>query len=94
MKETGGPAFPAGTENVARTLTEAGINSDGMTLRDYFAAHVEREGFSFDDIEGLSVFIGRDVDKNDMTDIVKAGAEAVAKFKYINADAMIKERNK
>lgn len=35
----GGPAFPAGTNDIANVLLEKGKNPTGMTLRDYFAAN-------------------------------------------------------
>lgn len=40
-KETGGPAFPS--EGV---VTNDGILYDGMTLRDYFAAHAMHSMFA------------------------------------------------
>ncbi len=68
-KTEGGPAFPV----------ESGILNKGMTLRDYFAAHVlsvlpEQTAYNMEPNETKSAFVAR-----------KA---------YEFADAMLKERSK
>lgn len=62
-KETGGPAFPQGNDRVvsARSI----VDSQGMTLRDYFAAKAmqavianamcsEKEAVFYDEVSAIS----------------------------------------
>ena len=87
--KTGGPAFPGYDilEDVylkdhGKTETHRVLSSDGMTLRDYFAAK---------SLEGLLVAWYQTKDKNVMSDD-KMGTFAY--WAYGMADAMIVQRDK
>ena len=95
-EEHGGPAFPC----IEATMT--GIDSDGverfdneahggMTLRDYFAAKamlalITKYGGYEDDTSSPSAVCGFSEDVPHI--------DAVAKYAYSQADAMLAERNK
>lgn len=74
-KNTGGPAFPTTKESRME------ICSEGMTLRDYFAAKAVAGIFYPAIVESLAQDIDLDCDK-------------IAGFAYTMADAMIAEREK
>jgi hypothetical protein len=92
-KETGGPAFPSQKGYIFRTINkENGVPTaeqaelqtvDGMTLRDYFAAKA---------MQGV-LSSGGNLKKEYWPDH-KEGRENIAILAYLQADAMLKERNK
>jgi len=75
-KETGGPAFPGAMDR---------HHSDGMTLRDYFAA-AALQGLC----AGFSALENDDWPRHDEPE----GYEVTASHAYLLADAMLQERNK
>jgi hypothetical protein len=76
-------AFPSGRADETR----------GMDLRDYFAIHTDLDGFEFADADAAASFLGED-QKADRTfeEIIALSARAVAKVRYIYADAMLAAR--
>lgn len=76
-KDNGGPAFPVQEAFDERRGEVTRYASDGMTMRDYFAAKAMQA------IGNAAV--------NDCIDIAQA-AEAVAKQSYFMADAMLRAR--
>jgi len=94
-KNTGGPAFPCDEMVVRSELTKA---SQGMTLRDYLAAHtkpIEDMGVTVaESITGLKLPI-RDHYKDEAdfwVDSIGFWAMANAKYRFMQADAMLKAR--
>lgn len=91
-KDNGGPAFPAQpTQHIAPGVTIESNN--GMTLRDYFAAHTTVE------LEGYGVGYAEEVVGRKMPDFAtdplanaKFWAEFRARMRFIEADAMIRAR--
>tara|TARA_R110000868_G_scaffold387451_1_gene656021 strand:- start:504 stop:755 length:252 start_codon:yes stop_codon:yes gene_type:complete len=81
MNNTGGPAFPHVADLVQHSpnggITTKPITSNGMTLRDYFAAKA---------MQGLIASPRGTPDGRDGTD------HYYAKCAYLMADAMLKER--
>jgi hypothetical protein len=87
----GGPAFPepcTSDGNPANTRT-------GMSLRDYFAAHViiPEAGLSLEHMESLKGEARPKHDSVSATEWYKWEAEAEALYRYMQADAMLKARN-
>ena len=84
---TGGPAFPS--EGV---VTNDGILYDGMTLRDYFAAHATEEDIctAMDSVQKVEVV--RDLGNGHK--VIETGYPENTRqiARYIHADAMIKAR--
>ena len=80
-KNTGGPAFPTTKEN------RMPIRSEGMTLRDYFAAKA---------MQGYIAYMGCGPDKVDPIgkDESEPNKTVIARCAYKFADAMIVEREK
>jgi hypothetical protein len=75
QKDTGGPAFP--------TVAGQTVYSNGMTLRDYFAANApEMPDQWWSDT------------KAEHGGGAGSWAEAMASWRYFYADAMLAERNK
>lgn len=81
-KQTGGPAFP----NKASGCGGSSLDSNGMTLRDYFAAQAISALWSSAEIIDR---IANNGENNGLT-----YGEAISKECYKIADAMIAERNK
>ena len=78
--KNGGPAFPSGEAYSANgVISRKGPLYEGMTMRDYFAAHA-MQGF----IRGARGMYGDVIDTD----------ENIAKSAYKMADAMIAEREK
>ena len=71
MSNTGGPAFP--------TTNYSAVYSEGMTLRDYFAAKAMQSVFTGAVMDGLTMNQDINCDK-------------AAETAYTMADAMLKER--
>ena len=82
-QENGGPAFPCGEERWCDPMdaSKGTYSPDGMTLRDYFAAHAPAapEWWLNDYIKG------RQLDED---------ASVYAQWAWSYADAMLKEREK
>jgi hypothetical protein len=76
---TGGPAFPTPKFdlNEAGQLTSFSVDTDGMTLRDYFAAKA---------MQGL-------VERNTNLDLTPHEACVTSVFAYQMADAMLEARD-
>lgn len=87
-KNTGGPAFPI-DDLVQRDekghLFGPQISSAGMSLRDYFAVHIE-----FPVSEIVKTFEAHTGETPTYTQL----AEAIAHLRYLLADAMLAERLK
>lgn len=84
--DDGGRAFPS--------APNASIHRDGMSLRDYLAAHVD-----IGDVDDLPVLLGeqllgREIPSyhDDVLGCLAWRAEYRARLRYIEADAMIKAR--
>lgn len=96
MRETntGGPAFPQDHRNT----NGEGIQYFGMTLRDYFAAHtppIEELGVTAaESITGLKLPVRDNYkDESDFwVDSIGFWALANAKYRYMQADAMLEAR--
>jgi hypothetical protein len=83
-KQTGGPAFPVpGLSNLPNG--EFIYSELGMTLHDYFAAHVDV--WVYTPMENLKVKLGRMPTVGELADYI-------ASIRSIEADAMIKERGR
>lgn len=89
-KKTGGPAF--------MVAELANIKHEGMTLRDYFAAQTQPEGeLGIAAAEAITGLKAPDYDKyKDKADFwvesIGFWAIAHAKYKYMQADAMLEAR--
>lgn len=82
----GGPAHPVTHELSYR---------HGMSLRDWFAGHIDLNGVEFPSVEAAAVFVGMDTpDTRDILGLFVLGAKANAKLRYLYADAMLAERAK
>lgn len=79
-KDTGGPAFPQANDRIVASLSIA--NSQGMTLRDYFAAKA---------MQGLVAANWCANLRNDHYG-EKQGNSTVARDAYMIADAMLEAR--
>lgn len=79
---TGGPAFPAEEMIVESRLVKA---SQGMTLRDHFAAKADVGAYQ--PFETLRSKIGRSPTISELS-------EYIAQIRFIEADAMIAAREK
>jgi len=97
-KKNGGPAFPAFEVRTHDTGDLVENATQGMTLRDYFAAHtqpIEDLGVSVaESITGLKLPI-RDQYKDEADfwiDSIGFWAMANAQYRYMQADAMIEAR--
>lgn len=77
-KDNGGPAFPFGQTDEQSGQLVNDWGSEGMTLRDYFAA------------KALTMVSAG----NEHTDMVEWGYRHFAEYAYAMADAMIAERAK
>lgn len=94
IEDTGGPAFP----NSNNTLAWC----QGMTLRDYFAAHCEQEEIEIrlpSTVGDMAARLKREGIIGPWTDIIRAyGPADVQKLRsilrYEYADSMIAERSK
>lgn len=89
-KKTGGPAFPTDNEHQTGPHT---YHSEGMSLRDYFAAKAMQAAWTGDD----TVYPGPSLtDKAAMAKAVnewRAEAQAkIAEWSYAMADAMLNAR--
>lgn len=82
IKDTGGPAFPVAEQYDERAGGYVSRASDGMTLRDYFAAKAMGGLFDF----WVAV--------NAKTSINDPDAKIIAEMAYEYADAMLAERSK
>ena len=86
-KKTGGPAFPVACPEMVidgQSVTE----TQGMTLRDYFATHSPYSVDNAKDVINLRV-----TDKTKLL-TVQDISNVLAEINYDYADTMIKERNK
>ena len=94
-QDTGGPAFPVSTANAA-TGHQDGERTwqfPSLSLRDYFAANANVDDF----VPWLGVaLLGRDCPeiRADPAGYLKWWAEYRSALRYIEADAMLKERNR
>ena len=95
-KETGGPAFPCVSEH------REAPSKNGMTLRDYFAAHCPNEEIDArmpGTVGGLAELLKEKGIIGAWTDIIRAyDQKDVARlrvaFRWEYADSMLAERNK
>jgi hypothetical protein len=88
--DDGGPAFPC------EGGPGGGLHSHpGMSLRDWFAAHVSLIDSDGDciDVFSMSSLIGRPA-PSDAVELILWYAEAEAAIRYVKADAMLARRNK
>jgi len=78
--KNGGPAFPIHDPSWLQpeTVDEGKRIASGMTMRDYFAAKAMQSFFS----------------KNEVYHLSNWNFEAIAKYAYVAADAMLAEREK
>lgn len=97
MKNDGGPAFPYSalvpdhrTGTVTPTMFD---DSNGMSLRDYFASKAQLHDIKFASPDAAAEFAGMPK-PTDVDSLVKVAMAAVAKACYIYADAMLAERVK
>lgn len=102
MKNDGGAAFPGKTGRDISRGSPCGIsetdtifdNNSGMTLRDWFAGqadiNISPNNVSSESAESLA---GRK-EPNSGVEWYEFWAEVKAKLRYIEADAMLKEREK
>lgn len=69
----------------------------GVALRDYMATHAEMQTLDFGSVENMAEFAGvpeHEVPSHDDAEgLIKLSAKAVAKARYIYADAMLEEKN-
>ena len=80
-KDTGGPAFPkTGNFNETASACYDSVDSDGMTLRDYFAAKV------------LNGLVAVAVSNGGVGGEYPAGTDNLAKSAYVVSDAILKAR--
>lgn len=93
----GGPAFPRPLGHIPQSYSEAEHSQEGMTLRDYFAANADPRELC--DKDGLPDWAARAVmgvegpmPLRTSIERVQWWATAVAKWKYMQADAMLKVR--
>jgi hypothetical protein len=85
----GGPVFPCKAE----TGNGRRIEHHGMSLRDYAAVHAEANAADFADLSQASAFAGMpEPDHNDLDAVMKVSAAAIAKARYMLADAMLAAR--
>ena len=87
-KETGGPAFPTPVHN---------IMNDGMTLRDYFAAHRQApeeltRAWGEAMVGPFPKKEGSCVDAEFGPAVVQWWADVEARWSYVQADAMLEAR--
>ncbi len=88
-KNNGGPAFPF----QANDASNVKMQTNGMTLRDYFAIHADVSKFEFGRLEDAARLLGMSVpDQIDMAALMEFGLKAQAKLRYMVADAMIAAR--
>lgn len=80
---TGGPTFPIPETTVARIVANRGQNTEGMMLRDYFAAAA---------LTGFILQPSADANPEHRTDSLSW--ERIAEIVYRAADAMLQERGK
>ena len=85
-KPTGGPAFPVSID------PRVGFPM-GLTKREIFAMNADITNFKVD-IDALERLVGRPFPQADMLEQVQFGVEAVAKIRFMLADAMLAESNK
>lgn len=85
-KDTGGPAFPGGVNQVYTNVELGDPTQEGMTLRDYFAAKA---------IQGLLSNPSGPIQANGMSgwDFCNCTPSDVALTAYTVADAMLKHRS-
>lgn len=101
--ENGGPAFP--TKHPALDPRASGFfTEDGMTLRDYFAAHEQLDpnesiGLALAErLAGRPHPAPRDITGNiksggDPVEVAVFWADAEAAYRYLRADAMLRARS-
>jgi hypothetical protein len=88
--ETSGPAFPGSyTGNNGMPVW-----SDGMTLRDYFAAKADVSQIKASSIADAEKLAGRALPKGDEVEAFKWQCEVVAAMRYAMADAMLVVRER
>ena len=89
QENNGGTAFPR--DNLSH-------GTEGMSFRDYAGIHSDVSGTDFGSMENLAEFAGVSRDdvpsSDDLEGLIKLSAQAIAKLRYINADAMLAEREK
>ena len=81
MKPTGGPAFPFPLDKSWQK------REDGMTLRDYFAAHCPSVNVQETLTQAMVM-----IPIPDSRLVQRTAASLIAQFAYDYADAMLKER--
>jgi hypothetical protein len=77
-RDDGGPAFPDPTRGHPMHQGGTGYGDQGMSLRDYFAAHALQLVSTFETVSSFTAIEDPD--------------DAIAKFVYAIADAMLKAR--
>lgn len=97
----GGPAFPATTHNdTGRDMTDpfgavlppnSSAVYPGMTLRDYFAVHVDLSKTTIADAAEAEKFVGRNIPA-DVAGQLQWQFDFVARLRFMYADAMLKAR--
>lgn len=92
--DDGGPAFPVSQE-VSQAHYGCSDGYLGMSLRDYPAIHTDVSGFVLTngDIKHLTSYEMNEDFWTDPELPIRAKAEAIAKIRYMHADAMIAARN-
>lgn len=97
----GGSAFPFSVRRDERYMDEGGygrvrtvtVQKGGMSLRDYFAANLkldEIQAYLAEGIMGSQCPVRND--ETEALEIINWWAEAEAKYRYLQADAMLKAR--
>lgn len=66
----------------------------GLTKREYAAIHLNTDDLPITTLRQVSEFLGREVNVNDLEDIVRAQAEAFSKYRRMYADALFSELEK
>lgn len=84
-KNTGGPAFPAFDRPNA-------VGRDGMTLRDYFAAHAPDVPITFER-KAFKKAVQTAYDTNEVLTVMETDAERLVRWRFHYADDMLKARD-
>lgn len=86
-KATGGPAFPV-------TIDPRVGFPMGLTKREIFAMNQDLSKIEVNSLEHLEELVGRPFPRTGAFEQLQFQAEAVAKIRFIFADAMLAESNK
>jgi hypothetical protein len=91
INDDGGCVFPQQRDELGNRPQDYGLG--GMTLRDYFASSYEPESVSISDRQARELGLTHPQGSNEL-DWAVFRATVRAKFRYIEADAMLAERSK